>query len=70
MVNGERGVLIVHAQKLVVLDLKTDVGFVTIRHHQTVAKFAKVLHLIHPLAIPIDVQVREYSSYFLLCITN
>ena len=70
MVNGEHGCHTVHAQKLVVLDLKPELGFVTIRHHQMVVKFAKVLQLIQPLAITIDVQVRESRSYCPMCITN
>ena len=71
MVNGERGGLIVRAQKLVVLVLKPELGFATIQHHQMVAKLAKVLHLIQTLAIPIYVQeVSESRIYCLTCIAN
>ena len=70
MANGESGGLIVHAQKLVVLDLKPKPGPATIRRHQMAAKPAWGLHRLQPLAIPIYVQVNEYRNYFQASIAN
>ena len=49
MVTGERGVLMVHAQKLVAQDLKLELGNVTVRPHQMVANLALVPHLLQPI---------------------
>ena len=58
MVNGVRGGLILHAQKLVAQDLKLNLELATVRSHQMVAKTVEDLHRLQPLAIPINVQVR------------
>ena len=70
MVNGEPGGLIVHAQQLVALDLKPELGLAAIRHHQMVAKPAWGLYRLKPFAILIHVQVIKSKNYFLVSIAN
>ena len=65
MVTGERGIPMVHAQKLVAQDQKRELGLVTVRHHQMVAKLVLVPHLQQPPAILSNVQVNETRNYFL-----
>ena len=69
MVSGERGVLMVPAQKLAAQDIKPELGRATVRQHQMVANLALVPHLLQPDAILINVQVSESRNYFLTSIT-